>query len=199
MEPAKISDCPYRPGTPEHKVWIKSNVITQQLDQSTVSWNDAKKIADDRLLKLSVQHNTIATVRSIALEQLIASMPVSQQYAPVLSPERLAAVALMDEVNRIWQATWQGIEHQFMREVIYMPQLKDVPEWMTKKQMLRVLYNAAAVDIKQMQQCHGYMQFAVHRPINWDFLRNVSPNSASVKDMHYGVAAVEFRQYVLPD
>jgi len=194
MEPEKIADCPYKPGTEEHKVWIQSNVITKQLDRSTVAWSDAKKIADDRLLKLSVQHNTIATVRSIALEQLIASMPVSQQYAP----ERLAAIALVGEVNKIWEATWQGITHPFMREIIYLPQIKNAPEWATKRQMLGVLYNASAVDIKEMQRCHGYMQFAMYRPISWNMCVG-SPNTATQPDQSFAVAAIEYKQYVLPD
>ena len=76
IEPLKASECPHKPGTPEHGAWIHENVVERQSNPYTAA-NHNERDRIDRLIRERAERlNTTWAQRSRALDEMIADLPV---------------------------------------------------------------------------------------------------------------------------
>ena len=75
-EPLKASECPHKPGTPEHRAWIHENVVERQSNPYTAA-NHNERDRIDRLIRERAERlNTTWAQRSRALDEMIADLPI---------------------------------------------------------------------------------------------------------------------------
>ena len=170
-----MKDNPYKPGTQEFKDFEKVLIQNQMFD--TVDRQIAINIADKRLAQLKLQ--ITPNQRSLALDDLIKSLPKPGE---TFTNSQL----LIQEVNTIWLKTKLGIQHNFYT---YVPEIVFAPNWVTKKQLYRILYLCVGVDIKMFNQ--PYLRWAVDKPINF----NKKPDEYQLT---YDQVETRFVRYYVP-
>ena len=75
-EPLKASDCPHKPGTPEHSAWIHENVVERQSNPYTAANHNERDRIDRLIHERAERLNTTWAQRSRALDEMIADLPV---------------------------------------------------------------------------------------------------------------------------
>lgn len=156
VEPQTLADCPFRPGTDEHKQWVKEHIIDRQIDPNTQARIDATQTADKRLDALKKQYN-----RVIMLDPDIDALINNPPEPPILTPVRDPIFYLIQEVNKIWEATGLGPVDDF---ITFLPQIGGAPSWTTKYMLLDILRAASMKDLQEVKQQRGIIFYAVHNP-----------------------------------
>ncbi len=75
VEPAKLSDCPHRPGTVEHKQWVRENVLIRQSDPRTEASKGERARISGLVSDRRVQMESDWQQRADDLAALIADLP----------------------------------------------------------------------------------------------------------------------------
>jgi hypothetical protein len=75
VEPAKLSDCPHKPGTPDHAEWIREHVLDCQGDPRTQANQNERARIGNLVSNRAEQLNTERAQRTAALDAMIADLP----------------------------------------------------------------------------------------------------------------------------
>jgi hypothetical protein len=75
VEPAKLSDCPHKPGTPDHAAWIREHVLECQGDPRTQANQNERARISNLVSNRAEQLNTERAQRTAALDAMIADLP----------------------------------------------------------------------------------------------------------------------------
>jgi hypothetical protein len=171
----KISDCPFRPGTPEHNEWIKDQAIPfQRMDRET--YVAAKAIADGRLAKLKETY-PVGVILDPDIDHLVNGTPEPTvlPFTP-LTPIYAKHTGRLLDINQTWVKTEQYVVINSM--LAYMPQIDNAPDWVSDKQLYAILVAASRKDVEEIKQQHGYIFYAVSKPLSLQMALN--PNQLSV-------------------
>lgn len=75
VEPAKLSDCPYKPGTIEHRDWVRTNVLDRQADSRTEAAQAERTRIQGLTADRRVQMDNDRARRAAELDAMIADLP----------------------------------------------------------------------------------------------------------------------------
>lgn len=75
VEPAKLSDCPHKPGTIEHRDWVRENIIDKQQDARTDAYQGERERIAGLINNRRERYDTDRARRTEALDAMIAELP----------------------------------------------------------------------------------------------------------------------------
>jgi hypothetical protein len=214
VEPAKISDCPYRPGTAEHSQWIKDNVLAQQ--PGSQAYQQHKADVDKQIAaRHDALHNTVSARKAAALDALIADLPGNEPkdepmgitdliryYGNLLAGAkphsgkftsldpipRVITKAIIEEVNATWARTGLGIEDD---KYVFMPSVDQAPDWVkaeTLYKMLNQLCNTT-LDSRTLYSGMVYMPVMQRQPYSFKALLDPDPAALTIEQVSFRLRA----------
>lgn len=100
-EPAKLSDCPHKPGTIEHRDWIREHVLERQTDPHTEAYKAERERISNLISDRRVQMDTDRARRTAELDAMIADLPEPNVPIPRDPPSYLTGITGF-AVDRVW-------------------------------------------------------------------------------------------------
>lgn len=172
----KPSDNPFKPGTTEFNDWNRDVLMAFQRGDGPTR-NAAIKVADNRLAQLKARY-PVGVILDPDIDYLVNGGP---EPAPEieLTPYR-KHIGRLGRINSHFQTMEQYITINSM--LAYMPQIDDAPDFVTDKQLYSILIKASQREVEEVRQQHGYMFYAVQKPLSINqALNNFSVDQVRVK------------------